>query len=32
MVQMSLIGFWLCFVDFGLGLFLKGVIKGPADG
>jgi hypothetical protein len=32
MVQMSLVGFWWYFGNFGLGLFLEGVIKGPADG
>ncbi len=32
MVQMSLVGFWWYFGNFGLGLFLEGVIKGPGDG
>lgn len=29
---MSFVGFWLHFGYFSLGLFFKGVIKGPADG
>jgi hypothetical protein len=31
MVGMSFVGFWLCFVYFSMGLFIKRVIKGPGD-